>query len=97
MQKLLWDSYQQMKLIVAEGNFSALQGVKAIRRFCKEFKHALTEQENNYSYQDGCQSLLEELSDLTNQISKEQKLYERNLMRRSKNQLSHTNFLIEWF
>lgn len=91
-KKLLWDSYQQMKLIVAEGNFSALQGVKAIRRFCKEFKHALTEQENNYSYKDGCQSLLEELSDLTNQISKEQKLYERNLMRRSKNQLSHTNF-----
>lgn len=91
-KKLLWDSYQQMQLIVAEENLSALQGVKAIRKFCKEFKRALAEQKNIYSYQDGCQSLLEELSGLTNQISKEQKQYERNLMRRSKNQLSHTNF-----
>ncbi|KTD11570.1 coiled-coil protein [Legionella gratiana] len=91
-KKLLRESYQQLKLIVEEGNLSAPQCVEAVRRFCKEFKRALTDQENTYSYQDGCQSLLEELSVLANQISKEQKQYERNLMRRSKNQLSHTDF-----
>ncbi|KTC92024.1 RasGEF domain-containing protein [Legionella cincinnatiensis] len=91
-KKLLWDSYQQLKLIVEEGALSAPQYVEVVRRFCKEFKRALAQQENAYSYQDGCQSLLEELSSLTNQISNGQKQYERNLMRRSKNQRSHTDF-----
>ncbi|KTD66381.1 coiled-coil protein [Legionella santicrucis] len=91
-KRLLWDSYQQLKRIVEEGNLSAPQNVEVVRKFCKEFKRALADQENVYSYQNGCQSLLEELSGLTNQISKGQKQYERNLMRRSKNQLSHTDF-----
>ncbi|QEY53157.1 hypothetical protein FQU71_02725 [Legionella longbeachae] len=92
-KKLLWDSFQQLTLIVEEGSLLASQNMEAVRRFCKEFKRALFNQQNDYSYQNGCQSLVKELSDLTNQINKNQKQYERNLMRRSKNQLSHTHFI----